>query len=77
LLVIPMMVTPNDYRSIPIMVVPIAMPSTIIATIIATAIAVVAIAVVLTVTTEPEPEFLRARYRRRSDRNSRECGEYE
>jgi hypothetical protein len=73
LLVIPMMVTPNDYRSIPIMVVPTVMPSTIIATVIA----VVAVAVVLTVTTEPEPEFLRARYRRRSDRNSRECGEYE
>jgi hypothetical protein len=62
-----MMVAPNDYRSIPIMVVPTAMPSTIIATVIA----VVAVAVVLTVTTEPEPEFLRARYRRRSDRNSR------
>jgi len=58
-----MMVTPDDYGSIPIMVVPAAMPATIISTVIA----IVAVAVVITVTTEPEPEFLRARYRRRSN----------
>ena len=67
-----MMVTPNDYSPIPIMVVPAAMPTTIISTVIA----IVAVAVVITVTTEPEPEFLRARYRRRSNRKGRYCGEY-
>ena len=72
ILVVPMMVTPNDYSPVPIMVVPVAMPATVISTVIA----IVAVAVVITVTTEPEPEFLRARYRRRSSRQSRYCGEY-
>jgi hypothetical protein len=78
ILVVPMMVTPDDYSAIPIMVVPAAMPTTIISTVIAiVAVAVaVAVAVVITVTTEPEPEFLRARYRRRSNRKGRYCGEY-
>ena len=72
ILVVPMMVAPNDYSSIPIMVVPVAMPATVISTVIA----IVAVAVVVTVTTEPEPEFLRARYRRRGSRQSCYCGEY-
>jgi hypothetical protein len=67
-----MMVTPNDYSSIPIMVVPAAMPAMIVSTVIA----IVSVAGVITVTAQPEPEFLCARYRRRSNRKSRYCGEY-
>ena len=73
-LVVPVMATLNDYRSVAIMSVPAAMKSPVVPIKLrarAAIVITVVISVVISVASEPEPETLRARNCRRCNRDGR------
>src|SRR4051812_41821817 len=71
IVVVPVMVTPNNYRAVSIMVVPAVVPSAIIPTVIS----VVPVTIVSVVATDPETELLSTGERRCCHTECRHCGE--
>src|SRR4030088_1502752 len=70
-LVVPMMVTLDDYRSVAIMIVPAAMRPAIMFVKFGTRAAIVTVAIVISVASDPEAKTLSACHCRRRNRDDR------
>jgi len=69
-----MMVPLDDYRPVAIVIVPAAVPATIVSVKLDARAAIV-VAIIVPVAADPEAEALRASHGRRSNRNGRQRGE--